>query len=1343
MLWPRLLWILSISSLSLASEARSEPSEDKDSSEVYPIYPTQIPPELKPWVPWVMSQHPDLACPLVSEERSCVWPGVLEVEAQATEGRWRLEVHVDKKSPVWLPGGRGTWPTKVLVDGRPLPVWEEDGHPMVTLNPGSHVISARLAYKERPSSLPVPPRVGRVQLKVDEQPVKRPVVDADGLRLGAVHVDDRLREHLEIEVWRKVHDGIPVLIETIAELRASGRGREVDLGPVLLKNTQAVSLKANLPARFTSEGTLLVQVRPGTYRLKFKAIHTGPADALHRQLKSSFWPDLETWVVATNEQVRAINIDGAVAVEPSRTTLPHQWRTLSAFSVSQNDALRFETLRRGDPDPAPNQLKLNRSLWLDLDGQGLTVQDRFSGQIHRDWRLDAVPPLELGHAAAHGEDVVITRGVSKELSGLELRREGVSVLAESRIEGRPTNLLAVGWKTDVVSLNSTLHLPPGFRLFAGMGVDRIDGSVIDAWSLFDLFFVLVLTMATFRLLGLPWGLIALVGLSLARHEAGAPQWVWAFLLVFEALRRVVRHERGLGWVRGLRFIALLVVAFQLIPFGVGQLQTGVFFVLEAPWLDGRASSYPGRSDYSVDDLIPSSSAPRQQKKMRKKDTFLPPAVDPQAVVQTGPGVPQWSWNKAQLKWSGPVSQHQSMRLIIWGPWTNRILAFLRVFLLLALALRLARPRTPKKVASATMTGAAAVGFWVLLGVHIPSAEAAPDPAVLEQLEKRLTAPPSCGSECVAVPQILLSIENDVLALKAKVHAEVDGAWPIPGPTRVWVPRVVLVDGQVSTSLLRFEDGFLRVRLSAGVHDVEVRGPLPPVDTLPLAFGPIVPKYLEWSAKDWTLDGLRANGTVDASIQLTRVIGRNSSVSSSTENLAPWLEVHRTLDLGLPWRVRTIVRRVGPTDEPLSLKIPLLKGEAMTEGQLETFDNLVTVQFNRDEREVAWLSTLPMTTDVVLTATTHVPWTEKWSLNCGAIFACTYTGPAPLSHVDAGLWGPIWRAWPGEEVRIRIRRPEGVEGQTTTIDDVSLTYTPGRRHLLAKLALKIRSSQGGRQIVVLPEGAELQSVKLRGMKRPIQLRQGRALHVPLTPGAQGVVIEWRQARAAHIYHTMPEVDLGGPAVNVRVVVKPSRDRWIAALFGPQWGPVPLMWVYLIGVIVMAPLLGRVSGSPLSSFQWLLLGLGMTQVHIVGLMIVVAWFFAIVWRKNQSASLTPRVFNFAQFGLFVLTLVALTCLYIAIHRGLLWQPDVYVTGGGSSATRLQWFVDRIDRMAPRPSVVSFPLWTWRVVMLLWSLWIAARLVKWLPWAFRAWSQGGWRKNKEEAAENAEVAEEPTAT
>ena len=69
---------------------------------------------------------------------------------------------------------------------------------------------------------------------------------------------------------------------------------------------------------------------------------------------------------------------------------------------------------------------------------------------------------------------------------------------------------------------------------------------------------------------------------------------------------------------------------------------------------------------------------------------------------------------------------------------------------------------------------------------------------------------------------------------------------------------------------------------------------------------------------------------------------------------------------------------------------------------------------------------------------------------------------------------------------------------------------------------------------------------------------------------------------------------------------------------------------------------------------------------------------------------------------------------------------IGGNGSCASELRWFVDRTDGVLPRAWVLSLPLWAYRAVMLLWALWLAQALLRWLRWGYGAFTAGGlWRR------------------
>ncbi|MGQ9831221.1 MAG: hypothetical protein ACUVQI_06335 [Thermochromatium sp.] len=63
-------------------------------------------------------------------------------------------------------------------------------------------------------------------------------------------------------------------------------------------------------------------------------------------------------------------------------------------------------------------------------------------------------------------------------------------------------------------------------------------------------------------------------------------------------------------------------------------------------------------------------------------------LDPKALVQTGPGIPDWQWRQVDLSWTGPVGSNDGARLWWLTPGWRLVLVFVAGLLLVTLGLRL-------------------------------------------------------------------------------------------------------------------------------------------------------------------------------------------------------------------------------------------------------------------------------------------------------------------------------------------------------------------------------------------------------------------------------------------------------------------------------------------------------------------------------------------------------------------------------------------------------------------------------------------------------------------------------
>lgn len=1315
--------------------------------------PLDIPQELSGWKSWVLYGMDEQRCPSHydnADSFACRWPSRLKLTVDETAGGFEQQWLVFRDMWVSLPGSPDCYPEQVEIDGKAEPVIMRDRTPSVRLAKGEHHVRGVFSWKEAPETLMIPPESGIVTLAVNGRAVDQPVMDRSGRLWIRKRESGAVQENrLEIRVFRLFKDTIPMMAVNRFQMNISGQAREIRLQGLLLKNAVPLQVTSALPARLGPDGDVLIQARPGNWGMEIETRFAHPVEEI---AAGACVYGEEIWSFEAQNSLRMVALSGAPAIDPGQTDVPPEWRQFPAFVIKPETILHFKTLRRGDSDPAPDRLQIARTWWLDFDGNGFTRKDRITGTLSRHWFLTMNPPGILGKVAVDGADQLITAHGPDGKAGVELRHGQLMLEADSRIDAPLRRLPVAGWDQGFQNASGVLNLPPGWTLFAASGVATSPASWLARWSLLDIFLVLITAIAVVRLETPGWGILALVTLALTYPQPGAPRTVWLSLLAATALVRVLPD----GWIKKTavlwRFASMAVLLTLAIPFSVQEIRQGIYPQLEniphyAPPAGQPAVNLmtspvqdelkPEMLRQKADAVYP--AAPR--KVMSEKSAGAgaaaqpPPALDPQALIQTGPGLPTWKWRTLNLSWNGPVDPDQTFRLWLIPPIGNLLLAFLRVLLLAVLTAGLCdfrywRERMPFR-------SPAAVVVWLLfLGImgQGPSARAEtetlpaayPPPALLEELQHRLLKKPDCFPFCADIPRMDIRMDAAELHLFLDVEAAAETAIPLPGDTDNWAPDTVLLDQQPLKGLMKDADGRMWALVPRGIHRLEIGGRTAHVHAIQIAL-PIKPRRVRADIAGWSVQGIGPDGRVSAGISLQRIEKQEpSEIPVGTSALSPFFHVERQLVFGLNWEVWTRIRRMTPPGAPVSLQIPLLAGESVTTAGIHVADGKAMINLDPATREIAWTSHLDIRDALQLKAPETVPWTETWILDAGPIWHCEYSGIPVIHRQDPqGKWQPEWRPWPGESVEIRISRPPAIPGPIVTIDSTALKWTPGERQDRAEWTVVIRTSRGGQHRLELPEKAVLQKVNIQGRSQPIR-QEGRMVTVPLVPGTQKVELEWLQPASPLGWYHPPRVSIGAPAVNAFVSLNVPEHRWILWTMGPRLGPAVLFWGVLMVAVLIAIGLGRTHLTPLKTLQWLLLTIGLTQIHPVMALIIAGWLLILGVRSNAPPQSGWFVYNVTQLILAGWTAAALSGLYLAVEHGLLGIPDMQIAGNQSSNRILNWTLDRIDGMMPDVSMISLPEWVFHGLMLVWSLWLAFSLLGWIKWGWQCFSRGGaWKK------------------
>jgi len=606
----------------------------------------------------------------------------------------------------------------------------------------------------------------------------------------------------------------------------------------------------------------------------------------------------------------------------------------------------------------------------------------------------------------------------------------------------------------------------------------------------------------------------------------------------------------------------------------------------------------------------------------------------------------------------------------------------------------------------------------------------PPPALLDELRQRLLAAPPCAPGCAEIAQLLIEVTATELQLLLAVDAAAAVALPVPSARGGWSPERVELDGEPLDRLLSQPDGRLAVPVPSGRHLLLLSAPLAGVEQVEIPL-PLRPRLVEANLDPiWELEGVGADAVPGDQLRLRRLTeiisgaqtgGLDADAFASDTHtevaLPPLLKVTRTLRFGLDWGLTTEVERLSPLGQPLTLRVPLIPGESVTTPGIQVSAAGVLVSLPPERARMRWRSALRPVDQLLLSAATDPRLTEEWRLEVSPVWHLSAEEAVPLVRMPASdaTALPTYRPWPGERLHLSLSRPMAVAGPTLTLDGSRYQVQPGRQWTQAQLRLRLRTSQAGRHRLQLPEGAEPTRLSIDGRQWPLTT-QDTAVDLALSPGTQVIELDWMLPAGLDLIYRPAVVGLGVAGVNAETRVRLGADRWLLWTSGPGIGPAVQFWGLLLVIAITALLLARSRLTPLGFGDWLLLGIGLSQVSIWVGALVVLWLFALGARRRLSTEIAPWRFNLTQIALLVLTIIALGALLVAVQQGLLGSPAMQVAGNGSTATDLNWYLDRNAEHREPVTLISAPIWVYRLLMLAWALWLAWRLLDWLRWGWR---------------------------
>ncbi len=1321
------------------------------------------PPELARWEAWVKHDQAYRDCPYyanqqVGNEKNhlCAWPQTLAIEVAAKTASFAASWEVLEDSWVPLPGDGDSWPQAVQLNQQTAVVQNINNLPRVLLPAGRHQITGQFSWATRPEKINIPAAMADVRLVLDGQVVLFPVRDGNALWLGESSNEQQVEANsLDVEVNRLIIDGHPMTMFLSVNLQVSGVARSEKLGRVAAPYLQVTDVSGDLSAYIDQQGDLWAQLKPGYSEVTVAMNIIGWPAEIAFQPEGNHWPQQEIWAYQDDKNIRLTQIEGVTAINPEQSS--SIWDQVPNYLVNAGDSFVINEQKRGTLNQS-EQLSLYRQAWLSFDGSVYRTQDRITGGKFGSWRLNADSEHRLLSAKSHEDTLLITESDAG-LQGVELRKPDVNLQVDGEF-GQGFLSTISGWQINFDEVRTELFLPHGYMALATNNVDHSSRVWLEQWRLWDIFIVMLLTVLSFKVVGLKSAIGAFVALVLGYHGLNMPLYAWANLIIAIAVIAWIPPGRWLSLFKLYAVFSVLLLLSILLPYLVSEARLMIHPQLErqSQQYDQFASA-PAVAKKRAKDLNqvytqtynnqnaiaaePLADMVEEQGKLmvtgsriRRSDMINRYQAD--AVLQAGKGTPQWRYNAVSLSWDGPITADQTYQLFLLTP-TMRVLWRLllivaSVFWLLTILQRLRGSIKATKVLPAAVL--------LLLFTNPLMASEFPSEKLLTELKNRLYEPSECAPACGAIEAVEAVADGNQLTMTLRYHVLDHVLVPLPGSAD-WHITAVSADGEAVPARVKRQNQSW-IPLQAGVHEVRLEGTLANRNSLAVQF-PLPPGQLQASSDNWQFAGLSGKQLSGDTLQLIATAQAASNEQTKTTDIKPFVKVTRSITFDDQWYAVTSVTRVAPKQGVINVSLPLMAHEFPTEKVQLDDQGAVMVSLGPNEDGFAWRSRLERVPELTLLAQDGEQYMEVWEVVSSPQWHVKIVG-VPLVASEAMAYDVddyfehVYMPRPGETLALAISRPQAVAGDVLSIDAINNVYTVGKRTTKAETSISYRATQGGHFDVNLDPAAQVKKVTFDGVESNL-INEDGVVAVSFLPGQHNVSIEWHVNQELSSLHRTPSINLNNHFSNLSQTIKVPRDRWLLWGGSEGVGPAFLYWGELLVFAVLALFLARIKYSPLKVWQWLVLGCAFGTFSWLAFSVVAGWLFFVGW-KQQFPGFESRAKSILLqwFSLFF-TVATIGVLVATVAYGLLSYPDMGVAGQNASAYRLYWYLDSGQDLLPNITLLSVHLWWYKLLILLWSIWVSFAVLNWLKQVLSSLNRDDWWPEFKRKKTTADSESEPT--
>lgn len=550
------------------SQYNSMPSSNIEKEVILSNYDeNNIPDKILDWIPWVEKDNLKKDCP-----DSCIFFPQLKIKENNNIYVFDFKgVSYSDNGWVVLPysdNDNSFWPLSVLVNGEAAIIVNKDKKPYVKVPKDN--VQILIFYNKESLKLQKQITLPFIPISYFNTTNSFINLNKNQLLIGKEFLEKNITNTETIQVFRKLSDNVPLILTTKIKLDYSGSPKIIDLGKVLPEGFKLIKTKSDLKITYKNNN-YLAQVSSGTHFIDIDAYsNKNLTDISVKGLINNV--DKEIWSIQSNNNIRQLVISGGQQVDSHQVNTPQEWSSYPTWYV--DNTLKLKTEKRGINLNSPLDININyRESWYGFNGSVITSIDNiFMKNKDNQFVSSEVGNSSIDFFKINNIPQLLVEKDNKPTLILPTGDLNVKVQHKSSLEKDVPIFLFEG----IQSINNwVVNLAPRNRVIGATGSKSVDGAWINSWDLYSLFFLCLLTVATYKLMGKSIAILAFVSIVFFQSNSMFSWSIWIPLLIIMGLLKLI-PSKNINFLYITRIIGLLIFAIitiSSIPFIAQELRS--------------------------------------------------------------------------------------------------------------------------------------------------------------------------------------------------------------------------------------------------------------------------------------------------------------------------------------------------------------------------------------------------------------------------------------------------------------------------------------------------------------------------------------------------------------------------------------------------------------------------------------------------------------------------------------------------------------------------------------------------------------------------------------------------